>query len=205
MGRISDDLCMRDPEATQQEPDVPGQETPPGMISADRALQVILILLTLWTVFSGIALLFFPDNAEATIGGGQGPAAQRLLGVHVLVLAVIYGLLAWNREGYRMLLWIPYAVQAAVVVITVLNIVTGDLDFLDGLLPLAAAATFLTLLVLIWRAGNLDILPESELLSKFTADDEAVASEAASDVVDEAGATDTPKDEPDSSKEEADS
>lgn len=205
MGRISDDLCMRDPEATQQEPDVPGQETPPGMISADRALQVILILLTLWTVFSGIALLFFPDNAEATIGGGQGPAAQRLLGVHVLVLAVIYGLLAWNREGYRMLLWIPYAVQAAVVVITVLNIVTGDLDFLDGLLPLAAAATFLTLLVLIWRAGNLDILPESEWLSKFTADDEAVASEAASDVVDEAGATDTPKDEPDSSKEEADS
>lgn len=205
MGRISDDLCMRDPEATQQEPDVPGQETPPGMISADRALQVILILLTLWTVFSGIALLFFPDNAEATIGGGQGPAAQRLLGVHVLVLAVIYGLLAWNREGYRMLLWIPYAVQAAVVVITVLNIVTGDLDFLDGLLPLAAAATFLTLLVLIWRAGSLDILPESEWLSKFTADDEAVASEAASDVVDEAGATDTPKDEPDSSKEEADS
>lgn len=205
MGRISDDLCMRDPEATQQEPDVPGQETPPGMISADRALQVILILLTLWTVFSGIALLFFPDNAEATIGGGQGPAAQRLLGVHVLVLAVIYGLLAWNREGYRMLLWIPYAVQAAVVVITMLNIVTGDLDFLDGLLPLAAAATFLTLLVLIWRAGSLDILPESEWLSKFTADDEAVASEAASDVVDEAGATDTPKDEPDSSKEEADS
>ncbi len=205
MGRIWDDLCMRDPEATQQDPDVPGQETPPGMISADRALQVILILLTLWTAFSGVALLFFPDNAEATIGGGQGPAAQRLLGVHVLVLAVIYGLLAWNREGYRMLLWIPYAVQAAVVVITVLNIVTGDLDFLDGLLPLAAAATFLTLLILIWRAGDLDILPESELLSRFTADDEAVALEAAGDVADESTVTEAPKDEPDSSKEEADS
>ena len=192
---------MRDPEATQPQPDVPGQETPPGMISADRALQVILILLTLWTVFSGIALLFFPDNAEATIGGGQGPAAQRLLGVHVLVLAVVYGLLAWKREDYRVLLWVPYAVQAAVVVITVLNIVTGDLDFLDGLLPLAVAATFLTLLILIWRAGSLQILPESEFLSKFTADDEAAALEAAGDVVEEGAATEATTDEPDSAKE----
>ena len=204
MGRNWGNLSMRDPETTQQEPDVPGQETPPGMISADRALQVILILLTLWTVFSGVALLFFPDNAEATIGGGQGPAAQRLLGVHVLVLAVIYGLLAWNRDGYRTLLWIPYAVQTAVVVITVLNVVTGDLDFLDGLLPLGVAATFLTLLVLIWRAGSLQIVPESEFLSKFTADDEAAALEAADDVADEETATEAPNEEP-TSKEEADS
>ena len=174
------------------------------MISADRALRVILILLTLWTAFSGVALLFFPDNTEATIGGGQGPAAQRLLGVHILVLAVIYGLLAWNRDGYRMLLWVPFAVQAAVVVITVLNIVTGDLDFLDGLLPLAVATTFLVLLVLIWRAGSLDIVPGSELLSKFTADDEAAALEAVDAVADEETATDAPKEEP-TSNEEADS
>ncbi len=167
------------------------------MISADRALQVILILLTLWTAFSGVALLFFPGNAEATIGGGQGPAAQRLLGVHVLVLAGIYGLLAWNRERYRMLLWVPYAVQTAVVVVTVLNIVAGDLDFLDGLLPLVVAVTFLVLLILIWRAGSLEIVPESDLLSKFTADDEEAAPDEAGDVTDEATATDAPNDEPD--------
>ena len=196
---------MRDPEATRQEPNVPGQETPPGMISADRALGLILILLTVWTAFSGLVLLFFPDSAEATIGGGQGAAAQRLLGVHVLVLAPFYGLLALNRERYRMLLWVPYAVQTAVVVVTVLNIITGDLDFVDGLLPLIVAATFLTLLVFIWRAGNLKIVPESDLLSRFTADDETTALDVAGDVSDEGVATEATTDEPDSSKEEADS
>ena len=196
---------MRDPEATRQEPNVPGQETPPCMISADRALGLILILLTVWTAFSGLVLLFFPDSAEATIGGGQGAAAQRLLGVHVLVLAPFYGLLALNRERYRMLLWVPYAVQTAVVVVTVLNIITGDLDFVDGLLPLTVAATFLTLLVFIWRAGKLKIVPESDLLSRFTADDETTALDVAGDVSDEGAATEATTDEPDSSKEEADS
>lgn len=156
------------------------------MISADRALGLILILLTIWTAFSGLVLLFFPDSAEATIGGGQGEAAQRLLGVHVLVLAPFYGLLAWNRERYRMLLWVPYVVQTAVVVVTVLNMVTGDLDFIDGLLPLTVAATFLTLLVFIWRAGNLEIVPETKFLSKFMADDDAEAVEAAGDAAGDA-------------------
>jgi hypothetical protein len=143
------------------------------MISADRALWLILVLLTIWTTFSGLVLLFFPGSAEATIGGGQGEGAQRLLGVHVLVLAPIYGLLAWKRERYQTFLWIPYVVQSAVVTVTVLNMVTGDIDFVDGLLPLTVAATFLTLLIFVWRAGRLDIVPESELLSRFTSDDAA--------------------------------
>ena len=189
---------MQDAETSQQEPDVLEGETPPGMISADRALQVILILLTLWTAFSGIALLFFPDSADVTIGSGQGEAAQRLLGVHILVLSGIYGLLAWNRERYRMLLWVPFAVQTAVVVVTVLNIVTGDVDFLDGLLPLAAALTFLVLLVLVWRAGDLDLVPESEILSNFTTDDDAAASESTGDEPDERAGSEAPKGEPDS-------
>ena len=114
-----------------------------------------------------------------------------------MVLAPFYGLLAWNRERYRMLLWVPYAVQTAVVVVTVLNMVTGDPDFVEGLLPLTVAATFLTLLVFVWRAGRLEIAPESELLSRFTGDDEAAAVEAADDVAPDGLATDAPKDEPD--------
>ncbi len=168
---------MRDPDGTPLESDS-GQEPPAGMISADRALRLLLILLTIWTAFSGLVLLFFPDSAEATIGGGQGEAAQRLLGVHVLVLAPIYGLLAWNRDRYQMFLWIPFVVQAAVVIVTVLNMVTGDLDFIDGLLPLTVGATFLTLLVFVWRAGRLEILPDSELLSRFTSADAEEENEA---------------------------
>ncbi len=171
---------MRDPDGTPLESDS-GQEPPAGMISADRALRLLLILLTIWTAFSGLVLLFFPDSAEATIGGGQGKAAQRLLGVHVLVLAPIYGLLAWNRERYRMFLWIPYVVQSAVVVVTVLNMVTGDIDFVDGLLPLTVGSTFLTLLVFVWRAGRLDIVPESEFLTRFTSADVEEEDEASAE------------------------
>ena len=162
---------MRDPDATPPDIDNNGPETPAGMISADRSLQLLLILLTIWTGFSGLVLLFFPGSAQATIGGGQGEAAQRLLGVHVLVLAPIYGLLAWRRARYQTFLWIPYVVQTAVVAVTALNMVTGDLDFVDGLLPLTVAATFLTLLIFVWRAGRLQIAPASELLSRFTAED----------------------------------
>lgn len=161
---------MRDPDGTPLKSDS-GQEPPAGMISADRALRLLLILLTIWTAFSGLVLLFFPDSAQATIGGGQGEAAQRLLGVHVLVLAPIYGLLAWKRERYQMFLWIPYVVQTAVVTVTALSMVTGDLDFVDGLLPLTVAAMFLTLLVFVWRAGRLEIAPESKFLSRFTSTD----------------------------------
>ncbi len=152
------------------------------MISADRALRLLLILLTIWTAFSGLVLLFFPDSAQATIGGGQGEAAQRLLGVHVLVLAPIYGLLAWKRERYQMFLWIPYVVQTAVVTVTALNMVTGDLDFVDGLLPLTVATMFLTLLVFVWRAGRLEIAPESEFLSRFASSDAEEEEETSGEV-----------------------
>ena len=171
---------MRDPDGTPLESES-GQGPPAGMISADRALRLLLILLTIWTAFSGLVLLFFPDSAEATIGGGQGTAAQRLLGVHVLVLAPIYGLLAWNRERYRMFLWIPYVVQSAVVIVTGLNMVAGDIDFVDGLLPLTVSATFLTLLVFVWRAGRLEIAPESEFLSRFTSADVEEEDEASAE------------------------
>lgn len=146
------------------------------MISADRALQLILILLAIWTFFSGLALVFYQSGAAATIGGGleggEGEAAQRLLGVHLLVLAPIYGLLASDRERYRMFLWVPFLAQAGVVFVTGFDIVTGDRDFADGALPLIVAVIFLTLLIFVWRAGGLQIAPETDLLSRFTSEDE---------------------------------
>ena len=49
------------------------------------------------------------------------------------------------------------------------------------------------------------MLPESELRSKFTADEEAAAREADGDVVEEGAATEATTDAPDSAKEEPDS
>lgn len=132
-------------------------EPPVAMIKAQTLLRVLLVLLTIWTAFSGLALVFFQSAADATIGGGldggEGKAAQRLLGIHLLVLAPIYGMLAWRPVRYQALRWVPYAAQGGVVVVTAFDILALDRDFLDGALPLFVATTFLVLLIYVWYAG----------------------------------------------------
>ena len=133
-------------------------EEPEAVISAQNAMRLLLGLLAVWTFFSGLALIFFQGNAGATIGGGleggEGAAAQRLVGVHLLVLTPIYTLIALYPKRYRMFLWVPYAAQGGVVAVTLFDIVTGKRDFLDGALPLIVASIFLVLLVYVWQAGH---------------------------------------------------
>lgn len=124
---------------------------PGAVLSAEGALRLVLILLALWTFLSGLTLTFFQDASEATIGGGlqggQGQAAQRLLGVHLLVLSPIYGMLAWEPKRFRLLLWLPYAAQGGVVAATLYDIMSGDREFRDGALPLIVAIIFFVLLL----------------------------------------------------------
>ncbi len=134
------------------------EEPPPApVISAQSAMRLLLALLALWTLLSGLTLTFFQDASGATIGGGleggEGEAAQRLLGVHLLVLAPIYGLLSWEPQRYRLLVWLPFAAQGGVVIATLYDILTGDRDFIDGALPLFVAGVFFVLLVYVWRAS----------------------------------------------------
>lgn len=134
------------------------EERPEAVVSAQGALRLLLALLALWTVLSGLALTFFQGASAATIGGGldggEGQAAQRLLGVHLLVLAPIYGLLAWDPPRYRLLLWVPFVAQGGVVAATAFDIATGDRDWVDGTLPLVVATTFFALLVYVWWAAR---------------------------------------------------
>jgi len=146
-------------ERSTPQPSAPAEEEgPAAVISAQSALRLLLVLLTFWTAFSGLALTFFQDASAATIGGGleggEGEAAQRLLGVHLLVLAPVYGLLAWDPPRFRLLMWLPYAAQGGVVAAMTFDIVTGRRDFIDGALPLIVAIIFLVLLVYVWRAGR---------------------------------------------------
>jgi hypothetical protein len=142
------------PTAATPAPQHPADE----VLSARSALRLLLALLALWTVFSGLALAFFQGAGAATIGGGlgggEGEAAQRLLGVHLLVLAPIYGLLAWDPQRFRLLLWVPYVAQGGVVLATLFDIVTGDRDLQDGLLPLIVASVFFVLLLYVTFASR---------------------------------------------------
>lgn len=159
---------MSEQEATTQ----PSAEAKParpsgGVISAESAQRLVLVLLALWTLLSGLALTFFQDASEATIGGGleggEGAAAQRLLGVHLLVLAPVYGLIAWEPKRFRLLLWIPYFAQGGVVAATLYDIMTGDRDFTDGALPLIVAIIFFVLLLYVTFAAR---QPEAEKEAK---------------------------------------
>jgi hypothetical protein len=128
-------------------------------INAQNALRLVLLLLTMWTLLSGLTLTFFQGASAATIGGGleggQGEAAQRLLGVHLLVLAPIYGLIAWQPERYRLIAWVPYVAQGGVVSVTLFDIVTRARDIQGAALPLFVSLFFFVLLVYVWRAARL--------------------------------------------------
>jgi len=147
-----------------------------GFISTETAQRGVLVLLALWTALSGLALTFFQDASGATIGGGlhggQGAAAQRLLGVHLLVLAPVYGLIAWDPKRFRLLLWVPYAAQGGVVAATLFDILTGDRKFVDGALPLFVAIVFFVLLLYATFGGRqpaeLDLEPKREELPEGT-------------------------------------
>ena len=151
--------------APQPDADAP-EERPLGVISAASVLRLLLILLTIWTFFSGMALIFFQDGADATIGGGfegdQGEAAQRLVGVHLLVLSAIYGLLVWKPKDYASLMWVPYTAQIGVVVVTIWDVITGDRNFTGSVLPLLVAIVFLVLFLYVWRAGRAPAIEEEE-------------------------------------------
>jgi hypothetical protein len=131
---------------------------PNTVVNANSALRLLLGLLALWTLLSGLALVIFQDASDATTGGGlsggEGTAAQRLLGVHMLVLAPIYGLLAWEPQRFRLLMWVPYAALGGTLLVTLFDILTGDRDIQDGLLPFVVNLVFFSLLVYVWRGSR---------------------------------------------------
>ena len=155
---MSDEFTPVTPPTEGGQPPETADTRPAAVLNARGAMRALLVLLAIWSIFSGLALVFFQGAAAATIGGGleggEGEAAQRLLGVHLLVLGPLYALLAWEPQRYRWLLWIPYVAQGGVVVATAFDIVTGDRDFTDGALPLIVAGIFLALLIYVWAMGR---------------------------------------------------
>jgi len=128
-----------------------GKVTTPGrpegaVVSVGAARRLVLILLAFWTAIWGFSLLL-AANAGSLSAGIEEHAAQRLLGVHILILAPLYALLGWNPTKYRVFLWVPYASQAAIAVVTLF-------DLKDAVLPCVVAVIFLALLLFLWQAGR---------------------------------------------------
>ena len=141
---------------TQRRPPVPSQdadlfddeeeEAPSratiSMISAYGAFRAILIGLTIWTFFEGFALA---TGALSPVDAGADRSAERILGGLMIVLGGVYGMIAWQRERYRLLLWVPFATQLAIVVPLIF-----EFPDRDSMLLLLISAMFLALMCYVW-------------------------------------------------------
>ena len=124
-----------------------------AVVSVATARRLVLYLLAFWTAIWGLSLVF--AAGAGSLGAGiDEEAAQRLLGVHVLILAPLYGLIAWNPTKYRAFLWVPYVSQAGITLVTLFDILAGNRKSAEGVLPLVLAVIFLALLVFLWQASR---------------------------------------------------
>jgi hypothetical protein len=123
--------------------------TPPStiaVISATGAFRLLLILLAIWTFLEGFAL--FTGGLSALSLGGTDRTAEQIIGAQMICFVPAYALLAWQRDRYRLLIWVPYGAQLAIVLPTTWGILfRGDFD---GVLLLVVSATFFALLFYFW-------------------------------------------------------
>lgn len=139
------------------------------VISATGAFRLLLILLAIWTFFEGFALFTGGFNALAL--GGDDRTAEQIIGAQMICFVPAYALLAWQRERYRLLVWIPYGAQLALVFpITWGLLFRGDTD---GLLLLIVSLTFGALLFYFWwHSHPLDFFANNDEEDEYDDDDE---------------------------------
>jgi hypothetical protein len=154
---------MTDESETEGAPARPKEKTPrptedmldAGVRSIALARRFVVFLLAAWNIFAGLSLAIFQGNTANALGAGGGDqAAQRLVGVHMLMLAPVFFALAWKPEKYGVFIWLAYLSQAAIAAATAFDLLSGNLDVQDGALPLVVSLIFLALLVYLWVAGR---------------------------------------------------
>ena len=137
----------------------PAQPSAVAVISATGAFRVLLILLAVWTFFEGFAL--FTGGLSALSLGGNDRTAEQIIGAQMICFVPVYGLVAWQRERYRLLIWVPYGAQLAVAVPVIWGVLfRGDTD---GILLLIVSLTFGVLMFYFWwHSHPLDFFSSGE-------------------------------------------
>jgi hypothetical protein len=119
-----------------------------SMISSHGTFRLILIALSVWTFFEGFALT---TSILSPVDVGTDRTAERMLGGLMLVLAGVYAMIAWQRERYRLLLWVPFAAQVAIILPLLFALP-------DGALLLVISAIFLAAMCYVWwQSRDIDL------------------------------------------------
>jgi hypothetical protein len=151
-----------------------------ALISAYGAFRLLIILLAIWSFVEGFAL--FTGRVDALTLGGNSYSegvAEQVIGAHMIVLVPLYVLLAWQRDRYRTLLWVPYASQLAIILPLALSALRGHSG---GIALLIVSVIFFSLLVYLWwQSHPLDFFQKQH----------PDGADAPDEQDDEGGATDT--------------
>ncbi len=140
-------------------------------ISTHLLLRVIIVLIGVWSAVEGIVLVAFHSAGAGALGAGvTDHAGQRLAGVHMLVLAPAYLLIAWRLHRYMALIWLPFAAQAAVAVTVAYGIMAGDTDLGDGILACSISAILAGLLGYVWITEQRSLARDGILYSEGDSD-----------------------------------
>ena len=134
-----------------QHPAATTQDNAISVVSAYGAFRLLLALLAVWSFFAGFSLL--TQGLGQLSFGNENPAAQRVIGAHMIVLAPVYALIAWRRSEYRLFIWMPYAGQLAIIIPALWELLLGDHD-IDGALLFIVSVIFLVLLVYVWSSSH---------------------------------------------------
>lgn len=131
--------------------DQPDIEVLDTQISTRLLTRIIVGLISAWSLVYGIVLTFFHDASTGALGAGvEDEAGQRLAGVHMLLLAPVYLVIALRPERYPGLHWVPFGGQLAVFFAVGYSMLSGTIGVSDGILPVAVSSIFLGLLAFIW-------------------------------------------------------
>ncbi len=120
-------------------------------VSTRLLVRFVIVLIAMWSFAAGLVLIAFQGSSSGALGAGvTDTAGQRLVGAHLLVLVPAYLLIALRPERYQAFFWLPFAAQAAVVLVVGYDIVSGETAFGDGILPVAVGLIFIALLSFLW-------------------------------------------------------
>jgi hypothetical protein len=136
----------QDPSQSPQQPAMRSEAV--ALISAYGAFRLLIIMLAIWSFVEGFAL--FAGRVDALTLGGDARnqrVAEQIIGAHMIVLVPLYALLAWRRDQYRVLIWVPYASQLAIILPLALSALRGHPD---GITLLIVSLIFFSLLVYLW-------------------------------------------------------
>jgi hypothetical protein len=158
----------RDQQPGPHREPAPTRQEAVAVIGAYGAFRLLIILLAIWSFIEGFAL--FTGGLNALTFGGNDRTAERVIGAQLIVFVPVYALLAWQRERYRLLIWVPYGAQVAIILPTLWSLLHGDTD---GLLLLLVSTIFFALLFYFWwNSHPLDFFQPAEDEHEFEDDED---------------------------------